>query len=125
MSEQLSYPQELSIIDQLIETLSSDPGATEPEDTAREVADSWLPIHRSDIREQWLEAGCPEPEDMMPDNNDEGQLNIHNLMLLGLAELVHSFATGAVWHEDIGSPTTNAEALEAIRADYPQAFTTA
>jgi len=120
MSEQLSYNQERELIQNLVEALSYDPEALYPSDTAAEVADSWLPVYYHDIGKAWEEAGCPEPEEYLPDNNDHGQINIHNLMLLGLARLASDFASSAIWNSDTGETNTAAEALEALRANYPE-----
>jgi len=124
MSDQLSYAQEKDLVERLEESLSYDPEGLYPGDTASEVADSWLPVYYRDIGQQWEEAGCPEPGDFMPDNNDYDQINIHNLMLLGLARLASEFVSGAIWNNDIGETNTHAEALEALRANYPE-FATA
>jgi len=120
MSEQLSYNQERELIQSLVEALSYDPEALYPSDTAAEVADSWLPVYYHDIGKAWEEAGCPEPEEYLPDNNDHDQINIHNLMVLGLARLASDFASSAIWNSDTGETNTAAEALEALRANYPE-----
>ena len=120
MSEQLSYNQERELIQNLVEALSYDPEALYPSDTAAEVADSWLPVYYHDIGKAWEEAGCPEPEEYLPDNNDYDQINIHNLMVLGLARLASDFASSAIWNSDTGETNTAAEALEALRANYPE-----
>ena len=117
MSEQLSYYQERDLIERLVEALSYDPEALYPSDTAAEVADSWLPVYYHDIGKAWEEAGCPEPEEYLPDNNDHDQINIHNLMVLGLARLASDFASSAIWNSDIGETNTAAEALEALRVN--------
>ncbi len=120
MSEQLSYYQERDLIKSLVEALSYDLEALYPTDTVAEVADSWLPVYYRDIGKAWEEAGCPEPEEYLPDNNDYDQINIHNLMLLGLARLASDFASGAIWNNDIGETNTHAEALEALKSNYPE-----
>jgi len=120
MSEQLSYNQERELIQSLVGALSYDPEALYPTDTAAEVADSWLPVYYHDIGKAWEEAGCPEPEEYLPDNNDHDQINIHNLMVLGLARLASDFASSAIWNSDTGETNTAAEALEALRANYPE-----
>jgi len=122
MSEQLSYAQEKDLIGSLVEALSYDPEAIYPRDTASEIADSWLPVYYRGIGEAWEEAGCPEPEEYLPDNNEYGQINIHNLMLLGLARLASDFASSAIWSADIGETNTHAEALEALAANHPKFF---
>ena len=124
MSEQLSYAQEKDLLESLVEALSYNPEALYPTDTVAEVVDSWLPVYYRDTREAWEEAGCPEPNYFMPDNNDHGQLSIHNLLLLGLAEVVTQFSSSALWSKDIGETNTHAEALEALRANYPEFVTT-
>ena len=124
MSEQLSYAQEKDLVETLVDGLSHDPEALYPSDTAQELADSWLPVYYRDIGQQREEAGCPEPEEYLPDNNDYDQINIHNLMLLGLARLASDFVSGAIWNDDIGETNTHAEALEALRANYPEFVTT-
>jgi len=124
MSDQLSYAQEKDIVETLVDGLSHDPEALYPSDTVQELADSWLPVYYRDIGQQWIEAGCPEPGEYMPDNNDYDQINIHNLMLLGLARLANEFVSSAIWNNDIGETNTHAEALEALRANYPE-FTAA
>jgi hypothetical protein len=117
MSE-LSYRQQLKLVEQLIEGLSHNTEETYPGDCASEILDSWMPIYYSDIRESWVEAGCPEPDELMPDNNKEDQLDIHNLMSLGLLEIAHQFVSSAIWGTD-GEANTHAEALENIKENYP------
>ena len=124
MSDQLSYAQEKDLVELLAEELSRNPEALYPIDSAHELADSWLPVYYYDIRKAWEEAGFPEDEDYLPDNNDYDQINIHNLMLLGLARLASEFVSSAIWNNDIGETNTHAEALEALRANYPE-FATA
>ena len=123
MSEQLSYAQEKDLVESLVEALSYNPEALYPTDTVAEIADSWLQVYYRDISSQWEEAGCPEPEEYLPDNNDHGQINIHNLMLLGLARLANDFTSSAIWCSDIGETNTHADALEALRANYPEFVT--
>ena len=117
MSE-LSYAQQRELVEQLEEALTYDPERPYPTDTVSEVVDSWLPVYYSRIREAWVEAGCPEPEETLPDNNEYGQNNIHHLMTLGLWEVAHSFASSAICGDD-GEPNTHAEALENLKTNHP------
>ena len=120
MSDQLSYRQEKDLVNTLVDGLSHDLEQIYPSESVQELADSWLPIYYRDTRQQWEEAGCPEPEEYLPDNNDHDQINIHNLMVLGLARLASDFASSAIWNSDTGETNTAAEALEALRANYPE-----
>ena len=124
MSEQLSYAQEQDLIGSLVEALSYDLEGVYPHDTASEVADSWLPVYYYQIVKAWEEAGCPDPEEFLPENNDYEQMSIHNLMILGLAELASNFVSSAIWSADVGETNTHAEALEALRANYPEFIAT-
>ena len=124
MSDQLSYAQEKDLVETLVDGLSHAPEALYPSDSVQELADSWLPVYYHDIVKAWEEAGCPEPGEYLPDNNDYDQINIHNLMLLGLARLASDFVSSAIWNNDIGETNTHAEALEALRANYPEFATT-
>ena len=117
MSE-LSYAQKRDLVEQLEEVLGYDPERPHPSDMVSEVVDSWLPVYYSRIREAWVEAGCPEPDETMPDNNEYGQNNIHHLMTLGLWEVAYNFASSAIWG-DTGEANTHAEALENLRENYP------
>jgi hypothetical protein len=120
MSE-LSYNQKRELVRMLEEAFSYDPDRRYPTDTASEIVDSWLPVYYNQIREEWVEAGCPEPDETMPDNNEHNQINIHNLMTLGLWETAHQFASGAIWsscENGIGEPNTHTEALQNLRENY-------
>ena len=119
MSE-LSYAQKRDLVQQLEEVLGYDLETPYPEDAATETVDSWMPVYYNRIREAWVEAGCPDPEDTMPDNNDYGQNTIHNLMSLGLWETAHNFAIGAIWSNETGHANTQGEALENLRDNYPE-----
>jgi hypothetical protein len=116
-TEELSYTQQLELIEQLIEELSQYPEEAYPGDRASEILDSWMPVYYSDIREHWVEAGCPDPDELMPDNNKEDQLTIHNLMTLGLWEVANNFVNSAIWGTD-GEANTHAEAVENIKENY-------
>jgi len=119
MSE-LGYNQKRDLVERLQEALAYDTEATYPEDTVAEVVDSWLPVYYGQIREAWVEAGCPEPDESMPDNNEHDQLKIHNLMTLGLWEVANDFASGATWSNETGQPNIHAEALENLAENYPE-----
>jgi hypothetical protein len=117
---ELSYAQKRELVQQLEEVLEYDPERHYPEDTVTEAVDSWLPVYYSRIREAWVEAGCPEPDETMPDNietvNGGG---IHYLMTLGLWEVAYQFASGAIWSNETGGADTHAEALENLKDNYP------
>jgi hypothetical protein len=119
MSE-LSYTQKRDLVQQLEEVLDYDLEALYPEDSATETVDSWMPVYYNWIRAAWIEAGCPDPDEAMPDNNEYGQINIHSLMTLGLWEVAHSFASSAIWSSTTGYPNTHGEALENLRENYPE-----
>ena len=119
MSE-LSYTQKRDLVQQLEEVLDYDSEALYPEDAATETVDSWMPVYYNHTREAWIEAGCPDPDETMPDNNEYGQNNIHTLMALGLWEVAHSFAIGAIWSNTTGQANTHGEALENLRDNYPE-----
>ena len=121
MSE-LSYNQEQDIITRLVDALKHEPERRYPSDTVAEVVDSWLPVYYTDIRTDWVDAGCPEPDELMPDNNEHNQLNIHNLMMLGLYELALSFALGTIWGDSVGEANTHAEALGNLRDNCSDSF---
>lgn len=119
MSDTISYNQKQDIVVHLVEALTSDPDHPYPSDTVSEVVDSWLPIYYNQIREEWVDAGCPDPDEFMPENDDNNQLNIHSLMVLGLCELALHFAHSAIWGSSGNGPDTNAEALENLTENYP------
>jgi hypothetical protein len=121
--EELSYTQQEDLVERLQEALSEDLEGLYPGDTVGEVVDSWVPVYHTDIRESWVAAGCPDPDEYMPDNNEYAQMSIHNLMSLGLAELANNFASSCIWSEEVGETNNHGEALQAIRANYPE-FTT-
>ena len=100
--------------------LEYDLEAPYPDDAATETVDSWMPIYYNRIREAWVEAGCPDPDDTMPDNMAEIDTPIHYLMTLGLWEVAHSFASGAIWSNTTGGANTHGEALENLRDNYPE-----
>ena len=116
---QLSYAQQRDIIERLQEAFEYDPERTYPEDTAMEIVDSWLPVYYGDIVDQWNEAGCPDPDDTMPEQIERDKRPIHYLMTLGLWELAAGFASGAIWGSEGYSANTHAEALENIKEKYP------
>jgi len=118
----LSYTQEEELVESLAEEFSRDPEGLYPSDTALALADRWLPVYYRGISEAWEEAGCPEPGEYLPNKYKYGQMNIHNLMLLGLARLASDFASSAIWSEDIGETHTHAKALEALAANHPEFF---
>lgn len=120
MSE-LSYAQKRDLVQQIEENLEYDLERSYPTDTVSEIVDSWMPVYYSRIRDAWVEAGCPEPDDTMPDNieavNGGG---IHYLMTLGLWETAHNFAIGSIWSNETGEANTHGEALENLRYNYPE-----
>jgi len=118
----LSNNQKQDLITQLVDVLKHEPERRYPSDTVSEVVDSWLPIYYREIREEWVDAGCPEPDETMPDNNEHGQFTIHHLMTLGLWEVAHQFASGAIWGNAYGEANTHAEALENLRDNYSDNF---
>jgi hypothetical protein len=117
MSE-LSYAQQRDIIERLQEAFEYDPERTYPTDTVTEVVDSWLPVYYSDIVEQWNEAGCPDPDETMPEQLERDKHSIHYLMTLGLWEVARDFAIGAIWSNETGEANTHAEALENLKENY-------
>ena len=117
---ELSYAQKRDLVQQLEEVLGYDLESPYPDDAATETVDSWMPVYYNRIREAWTEAGCPDPDETMPDNNEHGQMNIHNLMTLGLWEVAHSFASSAIWGNTTGGANTHGEALENLRDNYPE-----
>ena len=119
MSE-LSYAQKRDLVEQLEDAFGYDLERSYPTDTVSEIVDSWLPVYYNRIREAWVEAGCPDPEDTMPDNSEYGQITIHHLMTLGLWEVAHQFASGAIWSDSVGEANTHAEALENLRENHPE-----
>ena len=119
MSE-LSYAQKRVLVQYIEEALEYDTEALYPTDSVSETVDSWMPVYYSRIREAWVEAGCPDPDETMPDNNDNGQNTIHNLMSLGLWETAYNFAMGSIWSNETGEANTHGEALENLRNNYPE-----
>ena len=115
----LSYTQKRDLVEQLEDAFGYDLERSYPTDTVSEIVDSWMPIHYYRIREEWAEAGCPDPDETMPDNNEHNQLNIHSLMIFGLWEVAHQFASSAIWSDSVGEANTHAEALENLRENYP------
>ena len=118
MSE-LSYNQKQDLVIQLVDVLKYDPEHRYPTDTVSDVVDSWLPVWYSQIREEWVDAGCPEPDETMPEQLERNKHSIHYLMTLGLWELAHDFGTGAIWGKENGEANTHAEALANLTENYP------
>ena len=116
---ELSYAQKRSMIEQLEDVLDFDLDRQYPADTILEVVDSWMPVYYNRIREEWIEAGCPNPVDTMSDNLSEIDEPIHHLMALGLWEVAYQFAHGAIWGQAAGEANTHREALENLRENYP------
>lgn len=90
----------------LTEAFSYDADRPYPEDTAVEIVDSWVPVYSHGIRQAWLDAGCPDPDDVP----ESAVGNIHALMSFALAELATAYATGLV-----RDARTHAEALKAVK----------
>ncbi len=119
---ELSYAQQRDIIERLQEAFEYDPERTYPADTASEIVDSWLPVYYSEIVDAWQEAGCPDPDNTMPEQIERDKRPIHYLMTLGLWEVAYDFAAGAIWGsgpDGNGEANTHAEALENIKEKYP------
>jgi len=91
----------------LTEAFSYDADRPHPTDTVHEIVDSWVPVYYHDIRQAWIDAGCPEPEEGLDTARD-----IHHAMQLGLYMLGHEYAYGMVWRAH-----THAEALEMLEAE--------
>jgi len=117
MSE-LSYRQQRDLVEQLQEALSYNLDGLYPTDTAHEIVDSWLPIYYNEIVDEWQEAGCPTPDDYMPEQLNGIDEPIHYLMNLGLCEIANEFASGAIWGK-YGQPNTHQEALENLTQNHP------
>ena len=102
----------------LEEAFSYNPEGRYPTYTASDVVDCWLPVWYSQIVEAWVEAGSPDPDETMPEQLERDKRPIHNLMTLGLWEVAHDFATGAIWSNETGEANTHAEALQNLRENY-------
>jgi hypothetical protein len=119
MSE-LSYNQERDLVQHLQQALEYDPERRYPTDTVWEIVDSWLPVYYSEIVHEWLDAGCPTPDDYTPEQLDGITEPIHYLMNLGLCEIANEFASGAICGSETGEPNTHAEALENLINNHPE-----
>ena len=119
MSE-LSYNQKRDLVQHLQDALEYDPERRYPGDTASEIADSWLPVYYNEIVDEWMAAGCPDPDETMPDSIQDQNHPIHHLMTLGLWEIAYQFANGAIWSNETGEPNDHAEALENLKENYPE-----
>jgi hypothetical protein len=117
---ELSYNQKRDLVQQLEEALSYDSDRRYPHDTAWEIVDSWLPVYYNEIVDEWYAAGCPDPDDLMPETIAGQTRPIHHLMTLGLFEIAQQFASGAIWSNETGEANTHAEALENLRNNYPE-----
>jgi hypothetical protein len=102
----LNWSQRQELREMLTEAFSYDADRRYPEDTAREIADSWVPVYYHDIRQEWVNAGCPEPEQGL-----EYTTGIHHAMQVALSELASEYAVGLIRNAD-----THAEALEEVQA---------
>jgi hypothetical protein len=118
MSE-LSYNQKRELVQRLQESFEYDSEWRYPLDTATEIIDSWMPVYYTQIVEEWVEAGSPDPEETMPDSISDEVRPIHRLMTLGLWEVAYQFASGAIWSNETGEANTHAEALENLKDNYP------
>ena len=98
---ELDYDQQREIREMLTEAFSYDADSLYPQDTASEIVDSWLPIYYNNIRDEWVRAGCPEPEEGL-----EHTTGIHHAMQIGLFELGYQYAM-----QVIGNADTHSEAL--------------
>lgn len=110
MTEQLSHSQELDILGQALEVYLEDADGGSPENEVVEIVDSWMPIYRGDILEQWVEAGCPEPEEELSEIKDA--VSIYDLMTRALFDVAHSFLYGF-----ISEAETHHEAATVINAE--------
>jgi hypothetical protein len=122
MSE-LSYNQKRDLVRQLQEAFSYNPEERYPSDTAHEIVDSWLPVYYNEIVDEWQQAGCPTPDDYMPEQLDGINEPIHYLMNLGLCEIANNFVSGAIWGNcpnGNGEPNDHAEALANLIENYPE-----
>jgi len=80
MSE-LSYRQEVELLENLDDALITE---GDWELIVNESIDSTLPVYYTDLVQEWLEAGAPQPDDNKGD--------IFNQMALGLWELMDAYA---------------------------------
>jgi len=103
----LNWHQRQELREMLTEAFSYDADRPYPQDTASEIVDSWLPVYYHDIRQGWIDAGYPEPEEGLEHARD-----LHHAMQIALFELGYEYASGLIRNAD-----THAEALEAVQAE--------
>jgi len=108
--EQLSYDQERSLLSQALEVYAERPDQRDPEDEVFEIVASWAPVMNRDVREQWVEAGCPEPSEEF---GGLGQAaNIHEAMKVAVEGVAYDFLFGFIQQAD-----THLEAAQVIDAE--------
>jgi hypothetical protein len=103
----LNWSQRQELREMLTEAYSYDADRPHPVDTMHEIVDSWVPVYYLDIRQAWVDAGCPEPEEGLDNARD-----IHHAMQIALYELGYEYAYGIIRNAD-----THEEALEAVQAE--------
>jgi len=77
----LNYDQKLDLLFVAIDSFGHhDNDDSRPTDWVHEIVDNWVPVYNNHVRDAWIEADCPEPEDY----DVEGTGNIHNRMQAGI-----------------------------------------
>jgi len=103
----LSRAQERNLLEQALDAYQGeDADQPYPDDTAHEIVDAWLPVYYHRIREEWEDAGYPEPED------DTASGDIHALMNRALYETAWGYL-----YRFIGDTVTHGEAAQAIEEE--------
>lgn len=106
----LSYAQTLELLEQALEIYRyEEAGKSDPADIVHEIIDNWLPVYNKDIREQWVEANCPEPWEIC---SFEDARDMHHAMQLGLYEVAFNQLIMVM-----GQAENMEEAANAISAD--------
>lgn len=82
----------------------TEPEKRHPGDAVWEIVEGWLPAYYTEIRAEWVDAGCPEPEEFTTTEN------IHNAMTVALHELATEELSAALAAAD-----NYGEAVQAMR----------
>jgi len=102
---ELDYDQQRELREMLTEAFSYDAERRYAQDTAVEIVDHWVAVYYNEIRDQWVRAGCPEPEESLANYS-----GIHHAMQAGLYDVGCAYAL-----QVIGNADTHEEALEPVK----------
>lgn len=104
MSSELSFSQKRELYGQALEVFEYfEKDKTDPQGEVWEIVEAWLPVYFNHIRDEWIEAGCPEPEEFT------AAKNVHEAMTMALNELATAELSAAISNAD-----NCGEAVEAL-----------